>query len=69
MKSAPIAVNHPSPAGGRRVTAYGEIVGLAHDDRDLIEFLRRAGLGAEALIGDPRWVEWRGGLAHVWDAA
>ncbi|TXS34931.1 hypothetical protein [Streptomyces sp. OR43] len=70
MRSAPIVVHQPSPTGGRRVTAYGHILGLAHDDHDLIEFLRRAGLpDSETLIDDPRWVEWRGGRAHIWDAA
>ncbi|MFB7466931.1 hypothetical protein ACFCZ1_26135 [Streptomyces sp. NPDC056224] len=42
--AAPIVVHRPSPSGGRRVTAHGQILGLAHNDRDLIEFLRRAGL-------------------------
>ncbi|MFE7577636.1 hypothetical protein ACFU5Z_23150 [Streptomyces sp. NPDC057521] len=69
MKPAPIVVHRPSSTGGRRVTVNGEILGLAHDDRDLIELLRRAGLDAEALIDDPAWVEWRGGRAHDWDAA
>lgn len=40
--SAPIVVHGLSPSGGRRVTINGQIVGLAHDDRDLVEFLRRA---------------------------
>ncbi|WP_405681930.1 hypothetical protein [Streptomyces sp. NBC_00057] len=70
MASAPIVVHRPSPTGGRRVTAYGRILGLARDDRDLVEFLRRAGLpGAETLLDDPQWLEWRGGRAHEWDAA
>ncbi|MFF1649104.1 hypothetical protein [Streptomyces sp. NPDC058240] len=70
MAAAPIVVHRPSPSGGRRVTAYGHILGLAHDDQDLIEFLRRAGLpDAETLIDDPQMVEWRGGRAHQWDAA
>ncbi|MGW6203705.1 hypothetical protein ACWF9B_08675 [Streptomyces sp. NPDC055089] len=70
MAAAPIVVHRVSPTGGRRVTAYGHILGLAHDDRDLVEFLRRAGLpSAESLVDDPQWVEWRGGRAHQWDAA
>ncbi|MDX3852065.1 hypothetical protein [Streptomyces sp. AK02-01A] len=70
MEGAPIVVHRPSPSGGRRVTVRGQIVGLAHDDRDLVEFLRRAGLpDAWDLIDDPTWVEWRGGRAHEWDAA
>ncbi|MFE7332469.1 hypothetical protein ACFU8W_48055 [Streptomyces sp. NPDC057565] len=70
MVAAPIVVHRPSPTGGRRVTAYGKILGLAHDDRDLVEFLRRAGLpDTETLIDDPQMVEWQGGRAHKWDAA
>lgn len=68
--SAPIVVHRPSPTGGRRVTVGDEILGLAHSDRDVLEFLRRAGLpDAEELLDDPQWVEWRGGRAHQWDAA
>ncbi|MGW3657212.1 hypothetical protein ACWD6R_16625 [Streptomyces sp. NPDC005151] len=70
MVAAPIVVHQPSPTGGRQVAAYRQILGLAHDDRDLVEFLRRAGLpDAEDLIDDPQMVEWRGGRAHQWDAA
>lgn len=70
MATVPIVVHPPSPTGGRRVTARGEILGLAYGDADLIEFLRRAGLpDPEAVIDDPAWVEWRGGRAHTWNAA
>ncbi|RDG35187.1 hypothetical protein [Streptomyces corynorhini] len=70
MAGAPIVVHPPSLTGGRRVTVRGQILGLAHDDRDLVEFLRRAGLpDAETLVDDPGWVEWRGGRAHEWGAA
>ncbi|MER8091385.1 hypothetical protein ACFVZR_38660 [Streptomyces sp. NPDC058316] len=70
MAAAPIVVHRSSPSGGRRVTAYGHILGVAHDDHDLIEFLRRAGLpDPETLIDDPQMVEWRGSRAHQWDAA
>ncbi|MDI9886148.1 hypothetical protein QMZ92_17615 [Streptomyces sp. HNM0645] len=66
----PIVVHRPSPSGGRRVTVRGKILGLAHDDRDVIEFLRRAGLpDAWDLLDDPNWVEWRGGRAHQWHVA
>lgn len=68
--AAPITVHPPSPTGGRRVTARDEILGLAYDDLDLIEFLRRAGLpDAGRILDDPQWVEWRGGRAHVYEAA
>ncbi|MFI7386169.1 hypothetical protein [Streptomyces sp. NPDC049813] len=70
MTSAPIVVHPPSRTGGRRVTARGQILGLAHADRDVVEFLRRAGLtDAETLLDDPAWVTWRGGRAHHYEAA
>ncbi|MFJ4917469.1 hypothetical protein [Streptomyces sp. NPDC088726] len=68
--SAPIVIHRPSPTGGRRVTIRGQIAGLARDDRDVVEFLRRAGLpDAEELLDQPSWVEWRGGRAHRYEAA
>jgi hypothetical protein len=71
MSTAPITVHPPSATGGRRVTVRRDgILGLAHSDGDVLEFLRRAGLeDAEALLDDPRWVEWRGGRAHEYEAA
>ncbi|APE26272.1 MULTISPECIES: hypothetical protein [Streptomyces] len=70
MSDAPIVVHRPSPTGGRRVTIRDQIYGLAHSDDHVVEFLRRAGLpDAEALLDDPRWVEWRGGRAHLYEAA
>ncbi|MFD7965963.1 hypothetical protein ACFV5J_34780 [Streptomyces zaomyceticus] len=70
MDSAPIVVHQPSPTGGRRVTARGSILGLAHSDEDVVEFLRRAGLpDSEDLLDDPAWVTWRGGRAHEYKAA
>ncbi|MGI5483977.1 hypothetical protein [Streptomyces lavendofoliae] len=66
----PVVVHRPSPGGGRRVTIRGRIAGLAHDDADLLEFLRRAGLDeADVSLDDPHLVEWRGGRAHHWEAA
>ncbi|GCD37921.1 hypothetical protein OEIGOIKO_05731 [Streptomyces chrestomyceticus JCM 4735] len=63
--AARIVIQEPSPTGGRRVRVDGEILGLAHSDADVIEFLRRAGLpDSEALLDDPTWVEWRGGVPH-----
>ncbi|MEU6017170.1 hypothetical protein ABZ826_24890 [Streptomyces sp. NPDC047515] len=68
--SAPIVVHRPSSAGGRAVTINGEIAGLARDDSDLVEFLRRAGLyDCEQILDDPQWTEWRGGRAHRYEAA
>ncbi|WP_329308305.1 hypothetical protein [Streptomyces microflavus] len=68
--AAPIVIHRPSPTGGRRVTIQGQIAGLAHDDGDVIEFLRRAGLpDAADLLDQGDWVEWRGGRAHHYEAA
>ncbi|MFD7974055.1 hypothetical protein [Streptomyces clavifer] len=68
--NAPIVIHRPSPTGGRRVTIRGQIAGLAHDDGDVVEFLRRAGLpDAEQLLDDAAWVQWRGGRAHRYEAA
>lgn len=68
--AAPILIDSPSRTGGRRVVARGQILGLARDDADVIEFLRRAGLeDAEHLLDDPAWVTWRGGRAHHYEAA
>ena len=70
MDQAPIVVHPPSSTGGRRVTAQDQILGLAHSDADVLEFLRRAGLpDADQLLDDPAWVKWRGGRAHDYDAA
>ncbi|MFI8433772.1 hypothetical protein ACIGJO_08475 [Streptomyces sp. NPDC079020] len=70
MRTAPIIVHRPSPSGGRRVTVRGQILGLAFSDHDLTVFLADAGLlDPDLLLDDPRWVEWRGGRAHKWDAA
>jgi hypothetical protein len=66
MRDHALIIVHPtSPSGGRRVTVRGQILGLAYDDIDLVEFLRRAGVDeAERIIDDPTWVEWRGGRPH-----
>ncbi|MFI1394422.1 hypothetical protein [Streptomyces sp. NPDC020681] len=68
MSHPPIVVHRISPSGGRRVTVRDQIMGLAHSDRDLLEFLRRAGLpDAGALLDDPTWVEWINGRAHEYE--
>lgn len=68
--AAPIVVHPPSPTGGRRITARGRILGLAHSDHDLVVFLEGAGLhDPELLMDDPGWVEWRGGPAHRYEGA
>lgn len=68
--TAPVVVHPPSGTGGRRVTVRGQILGLAHSDADVVEFLRVAGLpDAEGLLDDPEWVQWKGGRAHDYEAA
>ncbi|MFE2990632.1 hypothetical protein [Streptomyces sp. NPDC059262] len=70
MATAPIIVHPPLGTGGRRVTARGQILGLAYTDGDVVEFLRRAGLpDEEELLDDSLWVKWRGGRAHHYEAA
>ncbi|MFE9406826.1 hypothetical protein ACFYNY_34525 [Streptomyces sp. NPDC006530] len=65
---ATIIVHRPRPAGGRHVTVLGQDVGVAHSDRDVIEFLRQSGLDetdAEAMVdGDSPEIEWQGAAAH-----
>jgi hypothetical protein len=53
------------------VRVDGEILGLAHSDRDLIEFLRRAGLADadELVLSDSLLIDWRGGRPHGYSAA
>ncbi|MCZ4103206.1 hypothetical protein [Streptomyces sp. H39-C1] len=74
MTSAPIVVHRLSPSGGRRVTARArdveQILGVAYNDRDVLEFLRRVGIDDPApLLDQPHWVEWRGGRPHQWATA
>ncbi|MFC8224798.1 hypothetical protein [Streptomyces sp. NPDC057287] len=70
----PVTVHPLGADGGRRVSVRtaGEthILGIAYNDRDVIEFLRRAGLDdPEQLLDDSGWVRWRGGRPHEWLAA
>ncbi|WP_371097448.1 hypothetical protein [Streptomyces sanglieri] len=67
---APIVVHGLSRSGGRRVAIKGKVVGLARNNSDLVEFLRRAGIDdAWELVDDPHWIEWRDGQAHCYEAA
>ncbi|MFC8930166.1 hypothetical protein ACFT43_30445 [Streptomyces albidoflavus] len=65
-----VVVYPPSPTGGRRVWADGQILGLARSARDVAELVRRAGMTGvtEANVGEAEAVEWRGGGAEVWPA-
>ncbi|MEU7149751.1 hypothetical protein AB0B15_17205 [Streptomyces sp. NPDC045456] len=66
--AAPIVVHPPSPTGGRRVSADGTTLGLAHDINDLEEFLRRAGVDIDAAwVEDTSLIEWRGGGPETWE--
>ena len=63
----PVVVHPPSSDGGRRVTAHAEVLGLAHNREDVVEFLRRAGLPPETIrLDDENLIEWRGGGPDVW---
>lgn len=58
----------PDEDGGRRVRVDGVILGRALGIRDLVEFLRRAGLAdwdqLDATTSD--LIEWRGGGPEAW---
>ncbi|MEU7649960.1 hypothetical protein [Streptomyces huasconensis] len=67
-------VHRPSDSGGRRVTVHSggreDILGIAYSDHVLVVFLEGAGVAEpEAVLDDPRWVEWRGGPAHEFHPA
>ncbi|MFF9483044.1 hypothetical protein [Streptomyces sp. NPDC014733] len=71
---APLTVHRLAGSGGRRVTAraggQSRILGIAYNDRDLIEFARRVGINPDAaqlLLDDADWVAWEGEGPHVWD--
>ncbi|MEU6048925.1 hypothetical protein ABZ829_00615 [Streptomyces xanthochromogenes] len=67
-----IIVHRPRPTGARHVTVLGQDIGVAHSDRDLIEFLRQTGLDesdAEAMVdGHSPEIEWIGTPAHEYGA-
>ncbi|MDI3403894.1 hypothetical protein [Streptomyces cavernicola] len=64
---APIVVHPFLARDGRPVSVRGRHLGTAHSDRELIELLLGAGLDeADAALGDPHLVEWRGAAPHEW---
>ncbi|MER6776009.1 MULTISPECIES: hypothetical protein [unclassified Streptomyces] len=74
MHHTPILVHPIAPAGGRRVSlrAGGRdtVLGLAFDDADVIEFLRRAEVPDpdDTVLGGSELVEWQGDEPHVYEA-
>lgn len=73
MDHAPILVHKISPSGGRRVTirvhGIDTVLGVAYDDFDVIEFLRRLGLPdpEELVLGDSPAIAWQGGQPHEYE--
>ncbi|MEU3911790.1 hypothetical protein [Streptomyces sp. NPDC029721] len=75
MEHAPIVVHRVSLSGGRRVSLRAEgreaVLGVAHSDPDVIEFLRRAEVpdpDEVVLVGTLPLIEWQGDAPHVYEA-
>ncbi|MFJ3633728.1 hypothetical protein [Streptomyces sp. NPDC090112] len=74
MHHAPVVVHRILPSGGRQVTlrtaGREEPLGLARSDRDVIEFLRRAGVPDpdDAVLGGAGLVEWESDGPHAFEA-
>lgn len=75
MEHAPIVVHRVSPSGGRRVSLRAggreSVLGVAHSDADVIEFLRRAEVpdpDEVVLGGGVPLIEWQGDAPHVYEA-
>ncbi|OKK22241.1 hypothetical protein AMK16_03460 [Streptomyces sp. CB00455] len=74
MEHAPIVVHPVSASGGRRVTiriqGHDTILGVAHSDADVIEFLRRIELPDpdELVLGDSAAIGWKVDAPHVYEA-
>lgn len=73
MADHPRVVVHPvSPSGGRRVTAHVHgvdmILGVAYGPKDLVEFLRRAGLHPDEVdLAGAEYITWRRDGPSVWE--
>lgn len=73
MEHVPILVHRISPSGGRRVVirirGVDTVLGIAHSDADLIEFLRRINVPDpdELVLGDSEAIAWQGGQPHVYE--
>jgi hypothetical protein len=47
-----------------------EVLGTAYSDHDPVVFLEAAGIAdPDAVLDQPRWVEWRDAPAHDFSAA
>lgn len=74
MEHAPIVVHRIAASGGRRVTirvqGIDTVLGVAHTDADVIEFLRRVEVPDpdELVLGDSTLIEWQGDGPHVYEA-
>nr|WSX53695.1 hypothetical protein OG409_35115 [Streptomyces sp. NBC_00974] len=74
MEHAPIVVHRIAPSGGRRVTirvgGAEAVLGVAHSDTDLIEFLRRVEVPDpdELVLRDSPAIEWQADGPHVYEA-
>lgn len=72
MEHAPILVHRISPSGGRRVViriaGVDTVLGVAYNDADLIEFLRRIDIPEpnDLVHGDSEVIAWQGGQPHVY---
>ncbi|MFF7096383.1 hypothetical protein ACFY9A_28910 [Streptomyces rubradiris] len=70
LSTMPVVIVYPpDEEGGRRVRVDGEISGRAFGLKDVVEFLRRAGLDTveDMDVAAAGWIEWRGGGPDVWD--
>ncbi|MER7222601.1 hypothetical protein [Streptomyces rubradiris] len=64
-----VIVYPPDEEGGRRIRVDGEISGRAFGLKDMVEFLRRAGLDTieDTDVVTAGWIEWRGGGPDAWE--
>ncbi|WUD70533.1 hypothetical protein OG937_01885 [Streptomyces sp. NBC_00510] len=56
----------PSEGGGRRVCLDCQDLGIAYDLRDLMEFLRRAGLDPDSIYLDDELFDWHSAGPTIW---
>lgn len=64
-----VVVHEPDEEGGRRIHFDSQIMGLAYGERDVREFLRRAGFPdwEDVPLDDPGLFEWRGPGPEFWE--